>query len=271
VSQNLHALALKLEAIGVTPPAPMVNAVSVWQAVNEVSTDDVLADLQASVENCAIDKKNAVKAVKAAAVALAQRDWGTQVAQNLAGSFVRAEKLVIQYNADEIVNRMRTPFDEAVATIADTLPTLGANPQNVDLNQAGPAVATAKDRWTNAVQDLSKIENVLARMVPLGYGRAGQRVTWYLAAAFDLDAIDTAEQVYLSGGNGFTNLIHAGYQLHLNTADEAAALATKAQQVAEEAAQADAEAARIAAETEAAILKDAWVRGDILPPQRTPA
>jgi len=250
MSDDLYGLALKLEAIGVTPPDPMVNALAVWSAVREVQTDDVLADLKASVANCAVSEKDAVKQVKAAAVALAQRDWGMQVAQNLSKSFVDAQKLVIQYNADEIVTRMRVPFDEATATITNTIQTLGPDPQSVDLNAAGPVVSTAKQQWQAAVQTLAKIEAVLARMVLMGYGSDGRRVTWFLADAFDEDTIDQAQQVFQAHGDGFTNLIFAGVALHLNTADEAAALAAAAQQVAQERAAADDAVAAAAAQAE---------------------
>lgn len=250
MSQDLNGLAMKLEAMGVTPPDPMVNALAVWVAVNQVSTDDVLADLAQRVADCNIDKKEAVKSVKAAAVALAQRDWGTQVARNLSGSFVRAQKLVIHHNADEIVTRMRVPFDESVATITEAIAVVGPDPEAAAVRGAGPVVHAQYDRWESAMQCLAKIEQVLARMVPMGYGRDGQRVTWFLAEAFDQDAIDTAQNVWQAPGNGFTHLIHAGYQLHLNTAAEATALATAAQAVSQEAADADAEAARAAAKAE---------------------
>lgn len=76
------------------------------------------------------------------------------------------------------------------------------------------------------------------------------RTNWFLADAFDQDAIDTAQNTFQAQGDGFTHLIHAGYQLDLNTAAEAAALATNAQEVAQERETADEEAARAVAKAE---------------------
>lgn len=250
MSQELFGLVQQLDSIGVTPPEAMVNAVSVWQAVNDVRTEDVLADLKFRIEMCNISEKDALKQVKVAATTLAQKDKAVEVAQNLTYSFGQAQKLVIQYNADEVVNRMRAPFDEAVATINDAIAVVGPDPEAAAVRGAGPVVHEQYDRWQAAVRTLSTIEGILARMVLMGYGTDGKRVTWFLATAADQDAIDAADQVFRNSGSGFTHLIAAGYQLHLNNPAEAANLTTAAQQVTQAAADAEKEAARAAAKAE---------------------
>lgn len=145
-----------------------------------------------------------------------QRTYGAAI-QRLS----RKAKRVLRANADDVIEALRPEFDATVAAMAEDVAIVGASPDKSVL-QLSPKAANAY----HSLQELTlRLRNLHGLRVDLG---GQQSADWYLAEVSNLGDIEQARRIYKT--DGVPGLIANGYQLHLNTANEIAALVAAAEE-----------------------------------------
>lgn len=227
----------RIDALDVAATAAMATNASAQQ----LDSDNVVDRDPQDVADL-IQRSTTYQAVQLAApMAVVNTLWGFQ--HKLAILAAQA----FATGSDLVVKRMRTEFDEAVATVR-TAHTAGITP-NTDsadlLNTGTPAAITAWRELTVAVDALDRIAALRHSLTDIvGVGPRDHPVAAFITNVHDSDTLDIAgtlltgptewAQYQGRGGGGFTfqrptkrlggpwlALLTAGYTLRLNTGSEA--------------------------------------------------
>lgn len=266
MTEKLVQLQRRLAGLDLELPPKMAGLLETWRAVNEVKVEDPLTDLRVALAAGDLDAKTARKLVKASIAGYAEQKYGPEIARDLSNSFRQGEQAVMRPEAlDDLIVSVRPEFDGALATLAETIPFIGANPDKHTIH--GTASLTLFGRWEEAVARLGKVRQLVNMFTGWNYGTdVRPDVLMYLAAATTPADIDTANRLFFER-DGFSALVDAGIGLRLNTATEARAIVASIEAtLAAEAAELDqrqAEAARTQGEAEVAAIRD----GRIIPPE----
>ncbi|QYF89711.1 hypothetical protein [Arthrobacter sp. PAMC25284] len=231
-------------ALDIALPKECQAATALAEAAIEATNPTTADDLNDAIAAGTITPKNLGAKLIEAALALVAAERIHAAAEGTQSAITTIYYDGFRNHADKLVEALRTPFNEAAATLTAAARHFqdGATPQQI-LN-AGPEAVTAWHGLDAARHTMGQVRTARAIIADIERDNADAYLH-YIGGNHNQAELWHAEAQYTGVGDGLHNLATAGYTLHLNTRAEAAALARTAQtKSAKE--QAAAEAARIA-------------------------
>jgi hypothetical protein len=259
---SAETLVAQLESLDVAPPADALTASEVRRAAIEAANRDTSATFADDVRAGKITPDNVEQRILATARDRLERDKVRQLLSELSGPLGRRARAALVADADRLVADLREPFDRAAEGIAAATFDPDADPARiVALGGDTVDVYNALADHRAALTTVQAVRQTLARW---GYGPARPRVAAFIEPPGSADALAVAESI-LDGANrgrggDWHALVHRGYRLRLNTADETAELIAAANAATEQAAAEADEARRAEAARRNAPYLEAWQR-----------
>lgn len=198
-----------------------------------------LATLETLAEATQVDYVAAAKADAAAGKVTAKT--AASHLHNLADALIRAERFeeAARHLEQPIVARWYTALRDSEDELFAALVTAAAGPLSVvqeagrhfgtdatpdEVLSAGIDAVTVWEQLTQALGSLDLIRNLRVQLGDV-WRQGEPSVTWWIAGADNGDHLAHAHLIYTRPGNTFHNLAEAGFDLQVNTAAQASAVA----------------------------------------------
>lgn len=222
-----HAFARQLEQLGLTVHEDAVTALAILDAAQEAAEARPTDDLVRALESGKLTKRNVGAAVEIAATKLAAKQYAQQVVRDIDGPLRLRFNAAIRSQSGAILDALRPRFDEAAAVVHAAAKHFTPGATDREILSAGAASALAHEQLGDACAELARIRHVRVTLADLG-AEGEQDASWWIASATDEADLDRARWAFRQPADAFHSLASAGFQLRMNTPQEAAVVTSAA-------------------------------------------
>lgn len=226
---DLSLFARTLNGLGITPPQDFTAALDLLSAGMEAATASAEQALLAKFDAGTLTPKNIGAEVRSAALDIACRQYARELVRGIEPAACKAAAAAVRADGDRLIHDLRVIFDRAAEAMAVAAELFDPTAPAEAVLGLGPAAAQA---WNALAENAATLDAVNAARVPMaldfGYGRAAHRSAWFITGITTPAQLAAAEAGYAATGTGLGGRWHAlaaaGVELHLNTAEQTAAV-----------------------------------------------